>query len=205
MKSLITGLFILVITQFSYGQKEFIGIAKYKMAVVGSADEDSMEIVFDKSRILVKLYATSRDNPKLAEEMFILNDFKTNKQYIINKANKTYKVDSLLNITGYNFINTQKIKLVNGDICLHYKADEDQIDESKMKGADCLVSKKYINKNITNYWFMGIQPVIIDEKIVMDFIVTERDDSKPRIYITNLITRQNVDFYFDLSSYREKN
>lgn len=204
MKLLITVLFLLAITQFSFAQKEFVGVAKYKMAVVGGPDEDSMEVVFDKTRLLVKLYAPNRENKKVIEEMLFLNDFATNKLYMINKASKSYKVDGLLNVEGYPFINTQKIMLVRGDVCLHYKADSTEIDESKMKAADCLVSKTYINKNIKKFWLLGFQPIIIDDKIVMDFIVTENDGSKPRIYISNMIAMKNVDAYFDLSGYKEK-
>ena len=94
--------------------------------------------------------------------------------------------------------------LVKGDVCLHYKADSTLIDESKMKAADCLVSKTYINKNIKNFWLLGFQPIIIDDKIVMDFIVTENDGSKPRVYISDMIAMKNVDAYFDLSAYKEK-
>jgi len=204
MKLFITSLFVLAITQLSFAQKEFIGIAKYKMGVVGGPDEDSMEVVFDKTRLLIKLYAPGRDNPKVIEEMLFLNDFATNKQYTINKASKVYKAGGLLNITGYPFINTNKIMLVKGDVCLHYKADSTKIDESKMKAADCLVSKTYINKNIKNFWLLGFQPIIIDDKIVMDFIVTEDNGSKPRVYISDMIAMKNVDAWFNLSGYKEK-
>ena len=54
---------------------------------------------------------------------------------------------------------------------------------------------------LRNFWFMGIQPIIIDGKIVMDFIVTEPGGAKPRVYIAD-IAKQNTEAYFDLSDYK---
>jgi len=45
---------------------------------------------------------------------------------------------------------------------------------------------------LRNFWFMGIQPIIIDGKIVMDFIVTEPGGAKPRVYIAD-IAKQNTE------------
>jgi hypothetical protein len=203
MKIFISLLLLLTITFFSYGQKQFVGVAKYKMAVVGGPDEDSILIVFDKNRILITLYTPSRENPKKIHQIVIINDFSKNKQYILDNVAKTYKTDTLINTIGYDFIDTKKIMIVNDAACFHYKADSSQIDKSTMLRADCLAAVDYMNESIKNFWFMGFQPIIIDSKIVMDFIVTEPDGSKPRIYISEIAAKQNVDEYFDLSNYKE--
>ena len=194
---------LLTSTFFSYGQKEFVGVAKYRMAVVGGPDEDSTAIVFDKNRILITFYPPSREDPKKIEEISIINDFSKNKQYTLNKITKTYKTDTLINTIGYDFIDTKKIMIVKGAVCFHYKADSSKIDKSNMLRADCLAAIDFMNESIKNFWLMGFQPIIVDSKIVMDFIVTEPDGSKPRVYISNIIAKQNVDEYFDISSYKE--
>ena len=94
----------------SYGQKTFIGVAKYRMAVVGGPDEDSSTIVFDKNRILQTLYLSDAKNPKKINEVNIINDFSAKRQYTLNKINKTYKADTLINTRQYNFIDTSNIK-----------------------------------------------------------------------------------------------
>lgn len=200
-------LFLLLIFSFaatlSQGQKAFVGIAKYRMAVVGGPDEDSSTIVFDKNRILHILYVPDEKDPQKINEISILSDFSDNKQYILNKAAKTYRVGIIVDAKPYDFINTNKIMLVKGDVCFHYKADSSQIDNSKMLRGDCLAASIYKNENIRECWFMDAQPIIIDSRIVMDFIVTEPDGSKPRIYISDITEMKSVDGYFDLTGYRE--
>jgi hypothetical protein len=203
MKIFISLLLLLAITLFSYGQKQFVGVAKYKMAVVGGPDEDSLAIVFDKNRILITLYTPSHENPKKIHQIIIINDFSKNKQYTLDNVAKTYKIDTLINAIGYGFIDTKKIILVKGAVCFHYKADSSQIDKTNMLRGDCLVAIDYMNESIKNFWFMGFQPIIVDSKIVMDFIVTEPDGSKPRVYISEIVAKQSVDEYFDLSNYKE--
>ena len=192
-----------VLAFLAHGQKTFIGVAKYRMAVVGGPDDDSSAIIFDKTRILQTLYLPDKKNPKKVNELNIITDFSANKQYTLNNINKTYKVDTLINSKQYNFIDTKKIMLVKGSVCLHYKADSSQIDKSKMQQADCLAANDYMNENIKEFWFMGFQPIIVDSKIIMDFIVTEPDGSKPRVYISDISARTNVDKYFDLTGYKE--
>jgi hypothetical protein len=203
MKIFIPLLLLLTITIFSYGQKEFVGVAKYRMAVVGGPDEDSIAIVFDKNRILVTLYAPSHEDPKKIHEIAIINDFSKNKQYTLNKIEKTYKTDTLINTVGYDFIDTKKTMIVKGTVCFHYKADSSKIDKSNMLRADCLAAIDYMNESIKNFWFMGFQPIIVDSKIVMDFIVTEPDGSKPRVYISGIVALKSVAEYFDLTGYKE--
>lgn len=203
MKIFTLSIIFFVIVFPSYGQKAFIGVAKYRMAVVGGSDNDSSAIVFDKNRILQTLYLTDEKNLKKVNELNIISDFSTNRQYTLNKISKTYKVDTLINTKQYNFIDTKKIILVKGGVCFHLKADSSQIDKSTMLRADCLAAIDYMNENIKEFWFMGFQPIIVDSKIVMDFIVTEPDGSKPRVYISEILAKTKVDEYFDLTGFKE--
>lgn len=203
MKLIYFSVIFSLIACLSFGQKIFIGVAKYRMAVVGGADEDSCSIVFDKSRILQTLYLPDEKNPKIINEINIISDFSANRQYTLNKIAKTYKVDTLIITKQYSFIDTKKIMLVKGSVCFHYKADSSQIDKSKMQRADCLAAIDYMNENIKEFWFMGFQPIIVDNKIVMDFIVTEPDGSKPRVYISDIAAMKSVEEYFNLTNYRE--
>jgi len=194
---------LITIASPSYGQNTFIGIAKYRMAVVGGPDEDSSTIIFDKNRILQILYFHGKKKKSKTEELNTIIDFATKKQYTLNKIAKTFKVDTLINIKPYDFFDTKKIMLVKGSVCFHLKADSSQIDKSKMLSADCLAAIDFMNDNIKEFWFMNFQPIIIDSKIVMDYIVTEPDGSKPRIYISDISARTNVDEYFDFTGYKE--
>jgi len=203
MKLILSTIALILATNLSFGQNEFVGIAKYRMAVVGGTDEDSLTVVFDKSRILLTLYLPSQNNPGKIEEVNIIHDFKRKKQYTLNKASRTFKTDTLINTSPYDFIDTKKIKTVQSGICFHYKADVGKINKSEMLAADCLASLDYTNTTIKEFWFMGFQPIFVDSRVVMDFIVTEPDGSKPRVYIKDIMSKTTVSQYFDMVNYTE--
>lgn len=180
-------------------------MVKYKMSVVGGNEKqaDSMAIVLDKTRALIILYVPTKADPKKVEEMLIVDDLKSQQQYVINKTTKVYQVNTLNNKPAYDFYDTKKMMLVKGEIRFHYKGDSSQLDKSVMLRSDCLVSIDHTKADIKNYWFMGIHPIILDNKLVTDFIVTEATGGKPRIYVSDIIPMQNVDTYFDLKEYKQ--
>lgn len=202
MKRFIVYLVFLFIAETAAAQSDFIGIAKYKLAVLGGTDSntDSMSVVFDKERIMVILYIP--DGNKVAEKLFI-DDFKEQKSYRVDKDKGTYEVDSLKTMEGYEFKNSNSIGAVNNELCMRYKADLNDKDKSQVAAAECLAAINYRKPAIKDYSFLGVQPIIVDNRIVMDFTVNKTNGTKPNITVSAIRALENVDKYFDLWGYRE--
>jgi hypothetical protein len=189
----------------AFAQTEFIGIIKYKMTVVGGDEQhpDSMQIVFDKSRLMISLYMPDQEKPGGKYLFSMIEDFAAKREYILDEPTKSYKNDSMLVQTTLHFIDTKKMGLIKGFTCFYYKADSSTIDSSKITNAECMASIDHTKKDINNFMFMSMQPVIVDNRIVLDFLATEPDGTQPRIFVSELIAKTNVEEYFDLSKYKE--
>ena len=203
MKQVLFSLLFLLTQFVSFAQNDFTGIAKYKITVEGNNSvTDSMVVVFGKEKIKVVLYLPGFDSSRPAEKIFI-DDFASKKSITINPVSKTYKTDTLNAVAKYNFVNTQKIVASSNNLlCFKYSAEPASFDTSYISSADCYTSIDYRNSLISNYFFLGIQPVIIDNRIVMDFIITQPDGIKQKIYVYDLKKMDDVESYFNLEGYR---
>ncbi|MFT3912171.1 MAG: hypothetical protein QM737_22280 [Ferruginibacter sp.] len=203
IRQLMSMLVLLLICNISFAQGNFIGIAKYKLGVLGGTDTntDSMTVVFDQQRIAVILYIP--DGNKISQKIFI-DDLKANKSYRLDADKLTYEADSLKTATAYKFINSNSIGYaVNNELCFRYKADLSGTDKTNITSAECLGSINYSNSFINNYSFLGVQPIIVDNRVVMDFTVVNSNGTKPTITVSDIRRMDNVDKYFDLAGYTE--
>ncbi len=188
----------------AYAQGDFIGIAKYKMTEVGGDENqaDSMAVVFDKKRLLITLYIQDPQVAGKFRERVFYEDFENKVTYVINRENKTYKQDSLNTENNYDFSENGKQVMVKNHKCAHYKADPEFLDKSAMTNAELLGGIDYPCTYIKNYVFSGFQPIIVDEKVVLDFIITQPDGVMPRIYVSLIYRMPDVSSFFDLSEYK---
>lgn len=202
MKQIVIYLFLLLVCNNGVAQNDFTGIVKYKLSVLGSTDTntDSMSVIFDKDRVMIILYLP--DGNKISEKIFVDN-FKERKSYRIDPEKKEYQVDTLKAATGYEFINDNSIGAVNNELCIRYKADLNGRDKSDVFAAECLAAINYRNSFIKNYSFLGVQPVIVDNRIVMDFVVNRTNGTRPDITVYNIRKIENVTEYFSLDGYTE--
>ena len=205
MKSLLLYLLFPLTYYSAIAQNEFTGIANYKITVEGSSNPitDSMSVIFGKQKVKITLYLPgSKSSDPVSEKVFI-DDLDTKKSLAFSAETKTYKTDTLNASSKYDFVNTQKIAASSNNLlCFLYTADSTKIDKSSILRADCLAGIDYRNSLINNYYFLGIQPIIIDNRIVMDFIVTQTDGLQQRIYISDIKKIENVETYFDLNGYK---
>ncbi|MEP6594695.1 MAG: hypothetical protein ABJA71_02065 [Ginsengibacter sp.] len=206
MKHLWVCLLFLSVNHSAGAQNDFTGIAKYRITVEGSNNPitDSMSVIFSKQKVKVILYLPDLTSSGHVSEKVFIDDFSTKKSTALNTEDKTYKTDSLNITPKYNFINTQKIVASSNNLlCFQYTVDPGNIDTSRILSADCFASIDYRNSFISNYSFLGIQPVIIDNRIVMDFNITQPDGVKQRIYISDIKKMDDVENYFNLTEYKE--
>lgn len=198
MKRLSISLILLFTCKLIFAQEDFTGIIKYKIYTDNNPNTDSMTVIVDKQRVKVILYFAASEAP-------YIDDLKNRKSISINTEKKTYTVDSLNKIPKYNFINTRKIEASTiQQLCLRYKADSTNFDRSKIIRVDCLGSINYLTNTITDYFFLGIQPIIVDNRIVMEFVTTNADGSKSITSVTSITKLENTDKYFDLKKYTEE-
>jgi hypothetical protein len=202
MKKTFIYILFLLVSKTSLSQ-DFTGIIKYKLSVTGSTvnNTDSMSVVFDKSRIMVVLYIP--DSQQVSEKIFI-DDFKQNKSYRLDAVKHTYEVDTLKKISTYVFINSNSVgAAVNNELCIKYRADMKDKGKASVSGVQCLGGINYRNSNIKNYAFLGVQPLIVDNRIVMDFEEDQSDGRKAKTTATDIRKIDNVDRYFSLDGYTE--
>lgn len=194
--------FFLLIAGINTRAQDFIGVARYKLSVIGAAENhtDSMTVVFDKGRIMVILYLPGEN--KVAQKIFV-DDFSEAKSYRVDPEKKSYEVDSLKAGNTYEFINTNKIGAVNNNLCIRYNANMNGKDKSVVNSAECLAAIDYRFNSINNYQFLGIQPIVVDNRIVMDFTEYNSNGTKPNIVLVDISKMENVESYFDFWGYRE--
>ncbi len=203
MKKTLIYIFFLLICQAGFAQ-DFTGVIKYKLAVTGSTvnNTDSMSVVFDKARIMVILYIPDSEQ-KVSEKIFV-DDFKQNKSYRIDAATHTYQADTLKKITTYVFLNSNSVgAAINNELCIRYKADVKKSGKASIVGAQCLGGINFRNSTIRNYSFLGVQPLIVDNRIVMDFEEDQNDGRKSTTSAYDIRKIENVDRYFSLDGYTE--
>lgn len=204
MKKITFTLLLFLLCTAGRAQSDFIGIIRYKLFVAGSANPntDSMTVIFDKYRVKVILYLP--DSNKVLEKVFI-DDIAEKKSYRVDPQNRSFEVDTLKLSHGPAFVNTNSIGAVNRDLCIRYSADMKDADITHTRAIECLAGIDYRNSFIDYYSFFGVQPLIVDNRLVLELVTTSADGSKPTVTATSIQKLSNVDPFFDLWGYREIN
>lgn len=205
MKLLYFILILSTVPGITNAQKEFIGMASYRLTVVGAdqKSEDSMNIVFDRGRLKIMLHMADQEHPGAMYTSTIIEDFTNKTEYVVDEQTKTYKADTFIYLSGLHFHDTNKPDIINGIKCTKFMADTASIDKAIMRNAGCMVSQEHLKSGISEFVFMNMQPVIINNRLVIDFLAEDNDGLQPRIYIQNLTELPSVEAYFSLAGYKE--
>ena len=197
---------IIFLSNQLYAQQSFKGIVKYKMTVIGSADgrTDSMKIIFGFNKIKIVFYLpSSNDNNKVVTKSYIDN-FTDNTSIDIDDESKTYSISSLNRDQRYRFANTNKFETVDNKLCFRYNADKADFDNNKYQKIECLSSVDFLYRGILNYFFYGIQPIVVDNRIVFDFTTTEKDGKKSKIFLYEIKAIEDPESEFSLKGLNVK-
>lgn len=187
-------------------QQSFKGIVKYKMTVIGASDAriDSMKVVFGNNKIKTVFYLPStKENNKVITKSYIDN-FADNTTTDIDDEARTYSISSLNRDQLYKFTKTNKFDVVDNKLCFTFNADKADFDNNKYQKIECLASVDFLYRGILNYFFYGIQPIVIDNRIVFDFTTTEKDGRKSKIFLYEIIPLEDVDNEFSLKGMNVK-
>jgi hypothetical protein len=193
-------------TGFSaFSQKDFTGIVKYKMTVEGDSAKrvDSMAIVFGKNKFKIILFIPDQNNWGIPQEKIFIDDFEAGKTYDVDGENGTYRVTELRNDSSADYRSTGRFDAMKRLLGVWYEANAFKLNKGSMIKAECLGSIDFLKKTIASYTFLGVQPVVVDNRIVMDYIYTQPNGKRPRVYMYDLEKIEDTDAHFDLSAFNE--
>jgi hypothetical protein len=204
--SLAIVLFVFFFSNSLFSQQSFKGIVKYKMTVIGASDgrTDSMKVIFGNNKIKTVFYLPStKENNKVITKSYIDN-FTDNTTVDIDDEALTYSISALNRDQLYKFINTNKFDAVDNKLCYTFEVDKADFDNNKYQKIECLASVDFLYRGILNYFFYGIQPIVIDNRIVFDFTTTEKDGKKSKIFLSEIKALEDVDAEFSLKGLNVK-
>ncbi len=137
-----------------------------------------------------------------AEKPFIDN-FTAQTSIAIEPDSGTYVV-SPLKITENNaYINTHSFAANRNFLCLVYKADTSTLNRSSIISAECLGSIDFNYEPVKNYSFLGVQPIVVDNRIVMEYIVKQANGLKPRVTLYEIKKMDDTESYFSVDGLKE--
>jgi hypothetical protein len=146
---------------------------------------------------------SSKENNKVITKSYIDN-FSDNTTTDIDDESKTYALSTLNRDQRYRFVNTNKFEMVEKKICKTYNADKADFDNNKYQKIECLASVDFLYRGILNYFFYGIQPIVIDNRIVFDFTITEKDGKKSKIFLYEIKALEDVEAEFSIKGLNVK-
>ena len=203
--------FVVVLIVFFFinsllAQQSFKGIVKYKMTVIGASDgrTDSMKVVFGNNKIKTVFYLPStKENNKVITKSYSDN-FTDNTTTDIDDEGRTYSITALNRDQLYKFTNTNKFDAVDNKLCFTFIADKADFDNNKYQKIECLASVDFLYRGVLNYFFYGIQPIVIDNRIVFDFTTTEKDGRKSKLFLYEITAVEDVENEFSLKGMNVK-
>lgn len=190
------------ITPVADTTKKFIGVIKYFMTSDDPSDKDSVFIVFGETQIRVIMFIPGYRADQVFERSMIAN-LKDSTFLELDAKNKSYQTEKLSvrnEGTEFTLMADKKTGHILNYTCPEYKG-EMKTSDGEVSEAACLVSNQYSFIAATGYNFLGIQPIVMDYKIVLGFR-TKSSDNENTYIMAYKIEPGNTDTYFDLSGYK---
>jgi hypothetical protein len=190
------------ITTLAFSQPEnFNGVIRYHMMGNDVSQKDSMFIIFGKNQIRFDIYLPA-DTKKIEHSTMIAN-FADSTMWMVNHDLKKYFVQPLSGFPQavFNLAENNKIGLIAGQICQEYKGTMKQADGQTYEAAT-LICKDYSYAAVSNFNFLGIQPVVSNGKIVLAFRTKLVKENENTYIMAYKIESGNTDQWFDLKEYQ---
>lgn len=200
--------FIFVVTLLysnaSLAQEDFHGIAKYKIYIEGSSEKksDSITIIFGKNKIKTIFYYLS-ENGMINQNQFV-DDITEKTTYTIDPQFKSYIKSTLKTENPFSFVNKYSYNAILSNLCLLYVSNDISSYNADYKSAECYGAIDFMYKGIKDYFFYGVQPVIIDNRIVFDYKVFQNNGMVQRVELTDISQLDQTDSYFIMDGLTEK-
>ena len=188
----------------SFSQLYFHGIAKYRLMVDGSAESktDSMTVVFGKNKIKTIFYFLSENGSVVQNEY--IDDIAEKMTYTINPQLKSYSKSPMKTEDPFSFKNKYSYNSVLNNLCLLYSSDDIRNFNADYNNAECYAGIDFMYDDVRNYFFYGVQPLIIDNRIILEYRVYQSNGMIQKVELTEINKLDETDPFFDLQGFTEK-
>jgi len=184
-------------------QKDFTGLVKYKLTVEGTPESrtDSMFVWIDGMRARLQMFLPGDSAGSPPKEIVYIEDLTSGRSLRLDPATKTFVEDSVRTSRVYPFRNSNRYGMIERWLSFVYQAPP---DSKSVKLVECQGSIEFMHTSMTDYAFLGYQPVIVDGRLVLDFTITKTDGTKPRVYAYEIQRMANIQALFNLEGYSKK-
>lgn len=181
--------------------KSYTGTVKYHMFVEGSenANRDSMKVVWGQGKIKTVFYLPDAARPGKVVQKAYIDDFLSHTRTEVDVESRTYRISAMDSARYPRFQNTRKFESRLNQLVFLYQGEATETGRAEVLGA---INAMYFD--VTDYFFYGVQPLVLDNRIVLEFNEYRKDHTISRIRAYDISPEQNTEFEFSLRGYRKK-
>jgi len=186
-------------------QKDFIGIAKYNICTIGSENKqvDSIMVVFGEHKIKLTFFLPSSNVANSVSRKSVIIHFENKQQFEVDEDNFTYtQIPFMVSPADYRFKNTGQYDAVINKLCLQYAADSISPSKANVKKAICNASIDWGFHSIDNYSYLGVMPLVVDNRLVLSADEFLKDGKVAKVYMTTAEERRSTEESFNLMEYK---
>ena len=206
MKNLLLFCFAFIYTLPAIAQKDFIGIAKYKITTLGSENKqiDSIMVVFGAQKIKLTFFLPASNDMKLVSRKSVIIHFENKEQFEVDEDQFTYtQIPFTPSLTNHRFKNTGQYDAVVNKLCLQYTADSIAPAKANVKKAVCNASIDWGFHATEQFNYLGAFPLVLDNRLVMSADEFLQDGKVAKIFITEIEERKSTEESFNLMEYKK--
>lgn len=198
MKHFILAIFYLV-TMHTVLAQHFSGVIRYqiKNEYNGLSNIDSMMVVYGDKQIRVTFYEKDNATKKIISNSFI-EDFDQKLHIELSPEGRSYHVSPLELKQSVLYKNTYKYEAVDNQLCLNYQATYSSGSNVSMNKEEALCGINYMFNGVSNYYYWGVQPIVVEDRIVLEYRALQKDGKKLTISVMEAIPLKNTSSYFEL-------
>jgi len=186
-------------------QKDFIGIAKYNISTVGSENKqiDSILVFFGEKKIKLTFFLPAFTGTNGVSRKSVIIHFENKQQFEVDEDNLTYTQSPfMLSPAYYRFKNTGQYDAVINKLCLQYVADSISPSKANVSKAICNASIDWGFHAIENFSYLGVMPLVVDNRLVMSSDEFLKDGKVAKVYMTTAEERRSTEESFNLMEYK---
>jgi len=178
----------------------FTGIIKYRILneSAGKTYTDSMMVVFGKKQIKLVFYEPADSkSPKIITRSSI-EDFSQGMHIDLSADGRSYHESTMAIKQLVHYENKYQYQAVDNHLCLNYLADKTAPGRIATLKEEALCGIDYMIEGVKDFSFMGVQPVVLDGRAVLEYRSFQKDGKKLTLTITDIIPIKNTASYFEL-------
>lgn len=202
-------IFILCLMAYSFSSKGqyFTGILKFLIVneAAGKQSTDSMVVIVGRKQLKITCYHEEKNKrmSKVVQNSFI-EDFDHGLHVDLSSDGYSYHESPLELNQLIQFDNTYKFEPVDNQLCLIYRAEGFSSANSIANREEALCGINYAFDGPSNYLHLGVLPIIIDGRAVLQYRKMGKDGIKRTVTCYKIIPLKNTASYFELWGLKAK-